>query len=422
MTRQLSRRAQNASGAAVLVATIAGLIILYLLFLSPEDRNALLFGEDGSGGFNNWNSGYTGGYNSVNYGSVLIMTETPGSLRLLKSPVMEHSIPSATIFTRVMTQEIQSIDTAIVKNGVFARRDLDISFRANKAAGRNYLLSFNVDQSGYGALAVYLNGNLLYERPVRERTPQPIPLPLDYIQDGDNKLTFRTTDVGIAFWQPNTYILHNILISGDLIDTSGSVSEQTFSIQEREIAGYEQARLEFVPDCDPRNSGRLTIHMNSRMVRDEYNMSRVIPNLLYTGFIDCGIRFTTDIPKDFLREGENRLLFASDGGQYVVDRIKVVVEMTENDYPVYYFNLPRDMFDIVDAGERFIRLTMRFADYRNVKSGEVIIDGFVQSFSTQDIYYQAIIDPAILNPGPNTIQVIPHIDRLDISELRIELV
>lgn len=424
MTSQFSRRGQSASSAAIFIAVLAGLLVLYILFLPPADRDALLFGgSDGFGG--SGSGGYYGGSGSgqfVQYGSTLIMTETPGTLRLLSTPIQEHHVPSATIFTRVNTQEIQSIDSAIVKNGVFAKKNLEINFVVDKRTGRNYLLNFNVDQAGHAPIRVRLNDNLIYERPIRERTPAPIPLPFDYIVDGDNEITIETMDVGLAFWRPNTYILHNVLVSGDLIDTSGSVSEQTFSIQEEELAAFERAHLEFVPDCDPREAGRLTVHLNTRTYSEGNGTAFEVPYILYTGFVDCGIKFTTDIPRDVLRVGENRMLFASDSGQYIVDRIKVVVEMTESDYPIYYFNIPRDMFDTIDLGTRFLRLTMTFTDYRNVKSGEIVINGFVQAFSTQEYVYQAVVDPGILTPGPNTIQVIPHIDRLDIAEIKLELV
>ena len=96
----------------------------------------------------------------------------------------------------------------------------------------------------------------------------------------------------------------------------------------------------------------------------------------------------------------------------------MIVNLEENDYPVYYFNLNPEMYDVLDQGQGAARLTMSFAEYRVPKNGEIVINGFVQSFQTSEIGYQALVDPAILTPGPNTVQVIPHVDRLDIAGQR----
>ena len=199
------------------------------------------------------------------------------------------------------------------------------------------------------------------------------------------------------------------------------MSQQTFSVSEREMLTMERAELQFVPECDPRKAGRLTVQLNSRFVRGEDNQTIQLPNTLYTGFVDCGVLFKTEVPREFLQQGVNTMLFASDGGQYVIDRIKLLVYLPENDYPVYYFNLAPDMFDALDQGASVARLTLNFADYRVLKRGEVVINGFVQSFETNDLGYQALIDPAILTPGPNSIQVIPRVDALNVAEVRVEL-
>lgn len=423
MVEWMSRRAQNAAGAAILVAIIGVILILYILFMPPAERERLLFGNGGSGGSGgSYGGGAGGGGVFTAYGPVLVMRETPGTLRLQKSALQDHNIPTATIFTAINTVELKAIESASAKNGVFARRDITIGFEGDRNSGRNFLLSFNVDQPGDGPLRVLLNGHLLYERPVRERSPAPIPLPIDYLKDGTNEIVISVGDVGWSFWRSNTYYLHNILISADVIDASASVAAQTFTLQEEELGLFESAQLQFVPECDIKKAGRLVVNMNAQAIRMPDNTTQEVPNVLYSGYPDCGVLFKTDVAKEQLRVGENRVLFASQGGQYVIDRIKLVVRQREQEYPVYYFNLPREMYDTLDAGQGQLRVTMTFTDYRNDKTGEVVVNGFVQSFGTKDYAWQAVIDPAILTPGPNTIMVAPHTDRLDIAELKIELV
>ncbi len=423
-----NKRAQSASQAAILVAILGGLMIGYILLMSPADRERLLFGDgnSASGGQGGAGAGGAGGGAGggifTQYGAVLIFRDTPGTLRLQKATVIEHNIPSTTIFTAVNTVELKHIDSATIKNGIFSKRDLDIEFDLNRDAGRNFLLSFNVDQAAEGPLRVYVNDKLIYERPVRERSPSPIPLSLDLLHEGKNTVKLSVGDNGLAFWKSNSYFLHNVLITGDIIDASGSVAAQTFSVQDEEVATFESAQLQFVPECDPKKAGRLAVNLNSQMVQLPNNTTQEVPNVLYNGFPDCGVLFKTDVSKSNLRAGENKVLFASEGGSYIIDRIKLVVRERQQEYPIYYFNLPKNMYDTLDAGRGQLRLTLTFTDYRNVKSGEVVVNGFVQSFNTKDYAWQAVIDPGVLTPGPNTIMVAPHVDRLDVAELKLELV
>jgi hypothetical protein len=414
------RRGQNAAQAAILVAIIGGLLVGYILFLPPAERERLLF-SDGSGpGPGGYYGGGSGSGVFTQYGPVLVFRDTPGTLRLQRSTISEHNIPSATIFTRIQTSVIKQMDSAIVKNGVFARQDLDIDFEADSRGTRNFLLSFNVDQAGERPMRVMLNGHLIYERPIRERSPAPISLPVDYLKEGTNTITIQAGDIGVEFWKSNEYRLRNILLTADLLDESHSQAAQSFSIPEQELGGYESAQLQFVPECDPKTAGRLVVTLNSIVMRNPDNTTRELPNIVYSGIPDCGVLFKTDVPRDALLPS-NRLLFSSEG-QYVVDRIKLVVRLQQNDYPIYYFNIPKDMYDALDTAHGQLRLTITFTDYRNVKTGEVVINGFVQSFSTQEYAYQAVIDPGILTPGPNTIQIAPHVDKLDVAEVKIELV
>jgi hypothetical protein len=424
MVERVSRRAQTASGAAIFVAIIGGLLVAYILFMSPVERERILFGDgSGSGGSNSgYGSGGSGGGVFTQYGPVLIFKDTPGTLRLQKSTLSEHNIPSTTIFTAINTIELKRIESATIKNGVFVKRDLTIEFEGDRNSGRNFLLSFNVDQAGTGPIRVMLNNHLIYERPIQERSPSPIQFANDYLQDGKNTLVISVGDNGLSFWNSNTYALHNILITADVIDTSGAVAAQTFTVPDSELGAFESAQLQFVPECDPKKAGRLVVNLNTQLIRTADNKTTEVPNVLYSGFPDCGVLFKTDVSKEQLRQGENHVLFASQGGQYVIDRVKLMVRLQEQEYPTYYFNIPKDMYDTLAVGQGQLRVTMTFTDYRNDKVGEVVVNGFVQSFATKEYAWQAVIDPGVLTPGPNTIMVAPHADRLDIAELKIELV
>lgn len=393
----MTRRGQTASAAAILVLIIAALLVVYILALPPADREALLqTGGEGS----TWANGGSAA------GPVLILAESPGTLRILSSPESEHNIPSTTVFTSTDTVAMKEVSSLRTKSSVFSKERVDITFPGDSNAN-NYLLTFNVDEA-QGNLIVLLNGQLVFNNIITERSPQPIILPADLILMGDNVLTFMTGDVGLTFWKKNEYQLRNILVSADLTNYRGAQSEQHFTVQDQEYITLEKAVLEYVPDCDPREAGRLTIESNRR--------------LIYSGYPDCGVLNKLDLSKENLKPGDNSLTFVSEQGSYLLDRIKVISNLVQEDYPITYFNLPLDLYEPIDYGDAELLLTLRFTDYRVEKRGEIVINGFVQSFATQEFVYQAVIDPAILMPGPNTIQLIPNTNKLDVAEMRIEII
>jgi len=402
MVARRRRRGEGAANsAAILVALIGVLLVIYILALPPEDRNRLLNG----GGAECTGQGCAQGGGGS--GPVLILAETPGTLQLQASPQVEHKLPSTTVFTVTETAAIKEVAGLYLKNSLFSKEGASVSFEASPRSSGNYLLSFNVDYAG-GSLSILLNGEQIYNGVIAEPSPQPIELPYDLLEEGKNEIVFLVGDVGFAFWKKNEYRLRNVLISADVTDFSGSQSEQHFSLGEQEYSQLEHAQLELVPDCDPRKAGRLVIEANKK--------------LLYNGYPDCGVMNRLDISKETLRAGDNAIVFVSDTGSYLLDRIQVVSYLKEQEYPLYYFNLPLEMYEPIDEGANELILTMRFADYRAEKRGEIIINGFVQSFSSKDYVFQAVIDPGIVMPGPNTVQIIPHVNKLDVAELKIELV
>lgn len=399
-----SRKAQaNASSAAILVALIGLLLIGYVLTIPPADREALLnTGETGGYGSNGRLPAYTG--NTA--GPLVVMIETPGTLELQASPVVEHAIPSTTVFTATNTVAVKELSSLYLKNSLFSRQAASFRFNTSNLQSERFLLTFNVEEA-QGDLIITLNGNLIYHQTVTERSPQPILLPQDYIRE-ENELVFSTSGVGYRFWSRNEYQLRNVLISTDAVDFRGAVSEQHFAMPEQEYNQLEYAQLSLIPECDPRHAGRLVMEINGR--------------LIYSGYPDCGILNKIDLSKEFVRAGDNRVVFVSEEGSYLLDRIQVISYLQEQNHPVYYFNLPLDIYEPLDIGDAQLILTMRFADYRAEKRGEIIINGFVESFQAGEYVFQAALDPNIIVPGPNTIQIIPHVNKLDIAELRIEMI
>ncbi len=397
---QLRKRGADMRTSTPILVLLVGLIlILYILFLPPAEREDLLSGAPGGGGIVVPPGGGPIG------GGVVIIDKYVGSLHAQGPGAIEHSIPSTTVFTAVNTEEVKFIDSMLVKKGAFSNQEATLSFRADQSVAKNYLLTFNVEDAK-GPLQIFLNGYLIFEREITSRSPEPIKLPQEHLQV-DNEIMFKSGSAGWTFWEANRYQLRNILVSADVTSYEGSRSEQHFTIPVDEYEQMEKATLQFVPQCDPTQSGRLTITVNGQ--------------LLFAGFIDCGVATRQDIAKTVLNAGDNAISFTSSQGSYLLDHIQVTSQLEEGDYPVFYFNLPPDMFEQVNVFAGRIVMTLRFTEGNQAKRGSVIVNGYQDSFQTSSYYYQATLDPNVLIPNANSIQIIPEGAPLHVAQLRVEL-
>jgi hypothetical protein len=305
----------------------------------------------------------------------------------------------------VNTQEVKFIDSILVKQSAFSKEEGQLTFKADPSLAQNYLLTFNVDQA-QGPLIITLNGHSIFERAITTKSPEPIKLPQEYIQP-DNTILFNAGSAGWQFWSANTYQLRNVLVSADVTSYEGATAEQHFTLLPDEYQGMEKAVLEFAPECDPKQSGKLTINVNGR--------------LLYAGFIDCGTLVSEDIAKEMLNAGDNGLSFTSDQGSYTIDRVKVISNLKQQEYPTFYFNLPPDMFQQANVFAGRVVLTLRFTEGNSLKQGTIIVNGYQDSFQTNSYYYQAALDPNVLIPNANSIQIAPQDASLNVAELRVEM-
>ncbi len=388
------------SSTPIVILLIGVVIVLYLLFLPPAQREALLSGTGSGGGVYGTGTGIvsTGG-------STTLMDKYVGTLLAAGGATTEHDIPSTTVFTAVNTQELKFIDSLSVSRSAFSQQTGELTFKADPSNSKNYQLTFNVD-AAKGPLYISLNGHPIFERAITSRSPEPIPLPQEYVQ-ADNTLTFSAGSAGWQFWTANDYELRNVLVSADVAQYQGSSSEQHFTITSDEYQRLDKATLQYVAQCDPKSTGRLTVTVNGKIV--------------YSGYADCGVLTTQDVAPESLNIGDNKVGFASTDGSYTMDNIKVVSQLKQPDYQTFYFNLPPDMFQQANVFAGQVVVTIRFTDGNTQKQGTIIVNGFQDTFQTSSYYYQAALDPNVLIPNANSIQIQPQGSTLNIAELRVEL-
>ncbi len=321
----------GAGGAALLVLLITLIVIFYILFLPPEEREALLNDEAIPGTPQASSTGY-----SHLIGTTPLSTQV-GQINYIKDSEIEHSLTSFTIYTDTDANLIQNVASLYVKNSAFDKQAQEITFSVDKYATERVYLSFNVYRPA-GVLKIYLNGLQLFEGTLETGTPTPIALPQDYLKS-DNVLYFTVSSPGFAFWRVNEYELQNLRIVGDITDSSHSMNMQKFFIVSKEYDTMEKAVLDFFPDCDNVNVGKIDIMVNGETI--------------FNGIPDCGLKNHVSLGKETLRSGENTLEFVSEYGSYIIDQVNLNVELADPEYPIYYFKLDEDLFVGVDEDNEF---------------------------------------------------------------------
>lgn len=317
----------GSTGAAFLILIITLVIILYILFIPPSERERLLSGEIPGNP-----STPSGGYDNLIGSSVLV--KSVGNVNFVEDEPIEHEFNSFTIYTSKDAKLIKEVGSLLIKNSAFDTKNGEILFTVNKRTTENVLLSFNIAKQNSGILNIYLNGDLLFEGDLSSGSPRPISISESMLKN-DNILFFTVSRPGFAFWTTNIYNLEHIQLTGDITDDSNSFNVQKFYVAETEFDSFKKSTLEFFPDCTYSKIGKITVILNGETV--------------FRGLPDCGLKNFFTVSKDQLNNGENEIEFISSEGSYIIDQLKLDVTLEDAEYPIYYFNLNEDLF--VDVSE-----------------------------------------------------------------------
>ena len=322
------KRGQSGSGAAALVILIGGFIVLYLLLVPPDLRDALLNDQPlpttGTTLNNVYGASGIGLSKSINK---TVLSEVPGRIDYLKNSQVEHSLSAINLYTTTNAQAIAKESSLYVKNGVFDKLYRNFTFSLDDVQNsENTLLSFSV-KNGQGRLLVYVNGDLLFDGIASQFTS--IELDKDILKQV-NYVTFGVTPVGWKFWTTNEYQLEDIKITSDVTDVSQQLSKTTFSVNDAEKFNMESALLRFFPDCTPSQVGNLKINLNNENI--------------YSAIPDCNQLNIVEFSTDAVTAGNNFLSFKTEKGFYSIYQILVKTELKKQVFPTYYFELDPRLF------------------------------------------------------------------------------
>ena len=390
-----SRSAQGGMNAAILVAIIAGLIILYIIFLPAAEREKLINEREDNTG--------TGQEAKSNY----LLQVFPGSLSSASNLENEKTIPNMFLVETTNAKELENINPFIVRNGWFDKKEKKIDFELDDIDNTdNVILSFTTKKR-QGTLTITLNGVVIFENEIATETIEPVRLSKKLLSKS-NSLDFAVSSVGAKFWTTNEYSLENVKIIGDITDTSKQESTNLFTIGDAEFSSMEKASLKFIPYCSNVNMlGTLDIWVNNRKI---FSLVPV-----------CDRPYRQDIPKSALSEGENNIVFKTNKGSYSVEQIKIALDFKEPTTKTYFFEINQSLFKKVKSGDKSIQATIKFADDKKQKNAKLDVNNKLETIQTDKMTFTRIINNKV-SEGNNFIRLEPLQEDLGVVELRVEIV
>jgi hypothetical protein len=319
VNRMRGKKGDSASNAGAFLAVLTVLIILYVLFLPPADREKLLIDNQNNGSINGSDSSTS-----------VLLQQNIGRVDYINTNEKTIDIPTVRVYASTSSELIKATPSIAIRSALFDHDNemQSIDFSIDKSLTDNLLLSFNVvDHSG--PLIIELNGRQIFNSEITSSNSPPITLDKGYLTD-KNTLVFKVPNPGWAFWKANKYSLENIKISGEVTNLDNSESVQRFVVSEAEKNNLNSAKLAFHPVCTLTAVGTLNIELNGRTI--------------FSGVGDCGSRTPITLDKTFLVTGANELKFSTNTGSYLIDTISVKLTLDKPTYNTFYFDMKDDYF------------------------------------------------------------------------------
>ena len=400
-----NKKAQEGGGtkAAALVAIIAGLVLLYILFLPPSERVKLLGNETGINATTTTSNATTEAKENVT-----LLVEHPGILEYLPATDYDKSIPSLSLYTKTEATTLQTAQAITVKNSWFSQQAYNLSFTISDLAYTdNIILSFNIDKSK-GNLIVVANGNEIYNREVKEKNLA-VTITKNLLSS-QNSVIIKPSSVGFKFWAANEYQLSNVNLVADITDTSAQLSQSTFVISSTENNNINTATLKFYVDCkNIYDLSKLDVEINKHSV--------------YSQIPACGDYVSQQISPNILASGENMISFRTQFNKpttayYNIDNIMLKLKLKEVLPTTYYFDLSSERFNALKTGTKKLNMKMLFPDPVSSKKADIYINGIITGLDTKgNTFNKTISDQS--RQGSNSIKIIPR-NTFEIVDLKVD--
>lgn len=383
------------AAAATLLAIISAAMILFVILVSPEERESLL--TDGTDPSVSTSSEVVD--------TEILLSESPGRVEYLSLNEVQHSLPSVRIYTRSDSMVLSQKSSIYSKNGLFSDAPSNVVAIVDDLEETDSLvLSFTVNDAR-GNLIVKFNGEELMNEEVTTGDTPILQIP-DYLIENSNLLVFEMNSPGLVFWRSNFVSLTNMKLVGRVADLENQEASNTFIISDTEYYNLENLVLNFQPECNEQVVGRLHVSIN------DYNV--------YSGIPDCGLKMTPiEFSPALVYNGENKIIFKTEYEEYQLFHVNLISNLEEVDYTTYYFNLDYEQQQAIESENNAIKLNLEFIDDTTSKKGYVLVNGHKTHFDTKEISETIDIGGDIVQ-GNNALKLIPS-KTIEIRELIVEL-
>ncbi len=386
----MNRRAQKiqtGSPAAALIGIITLLFIFYILFLPPEERKALLEEE--------------AGVSPEDRAGQVLLDVPVGRLAFVPRTQFDHPLPNVYLVETRNAVVLGQENPFIVKKGWFGEQQKSMVFSVSDMENtENVILSFQAPERA-GNLVIVLNGNKIFEGPVKVHNPPPVSLPKTLLRP-TNTLEFSVTG---GFFSRKRYSLSDIKVIGDITDVQKQMSLNTFSVAPVEIDNFETGRIDFYPICEQKNVGILTMELNGKII------SSSVPA--------CESLNRQDLYAEDLRAGKNTLVFRITKGSYRVEQIRARIDIRPVKAFVDFFDVKPSLYNSILDRQRSVVLDIEFVDDGRVKHARTNINGKFDIVDQRDPKFTRDIS-AVVREGNNYIEIQP-LTELDIAKLQVRV-
>ncbi len=370
-------------GAAVLVILIALFMVLYILMVSPEERERLLYPNETAE-----QPVPEAPTEAIAEENVSLLIESPGKLYVTKTDKVKHEIPSINLYVKTQPSLKQLAESLTITRGFISSSPKELSFPIDELANLEKVsLVFNAVQSS-GRLEIWLNDHLIFDSEISG--VKVITLPNTYLKE-ENKIVFKVSHPGLAFWRKNKYVLEDISLKLEY-KLLNPEEKRTFVLSADDYENLKSGKLEFNFYCNNLD-GTTTI--------------KVLLNKkeIFSEIVGCiaGSR-SIELSKEDFEKGKNELIFSIGSGDFQFNNIFVETTLKETTYPTYHFNVDSSVMEKITQGKR-VYLYLALPETGR-KSATININGYQFSLNTEENEYEVSVTDYI-KLGDNFIKIVP---------------
>lgn len=381
-------KGQSGAGAANLILIIGAMILIYVLFLPSDERDELL-DRDVDGVIR---------LDDDEFERVLL-DEQPGTIVAQNERDFSHNLPSFILKTSEEDQVLRSIESVHIDN----QNPTQIIPIYLDERPQSAIMTFQVaDHSGI--LTVLLNDEQIFRGEV-DGAIDPISIQLRE----ENLIEFQVEGGSSwQFWKSDFYDIRDVRIVGTTLNKELQESVGTFFVSrdEAEAEDVRQAYVIYLVDCQTRKAGRMQVFLNGVL------LSSKIP--------DCGELDQTFFDPGLLIEGRNELRFSTDEGTYLIDRIFIRTFLSEQRFPLYFFEINSTQLDALEDRRANASMRLRFINDDKRKEAVVRLNNHQISIDTRQGSVTRRIDPGFLVEQSNSVRIEPE-RTLDVLDFEIVL-